>query len=660
MSNNKTIEVSGDAATVFRDHYNINSAAQAQAALDRKEALWEQPNPWRDSDNREVFDWAAQTVKDRFDSGKYKPKEKKPPAKKPSQGSTATAKTKHLAHETAWKATVSKPDYCYVGDDDDVVGFNSFAYLDKKLIASPNVKLGATSTPAFRVGDVSQEIQSDAGSHVTAGSSLGGGFVKFTQGAPHMVINGRLAVADGHECLVNCDATGFGGTPGRVVTEVKSTSAQGNGSNKGSELPPGKRTSAKLEELRELRAKLEEYGKKGSNDIDEYVRFDDLKDMMDDSVQGTSGTWTDQAAQVGRGLMKFGLGFGEGAVGMVKLGLEYGNIPLLGAKSVVDAEILAENIRLGNINSDTIADGAKQVGGKVVDVGTAIIVPPDAQKAYAKGNTTEAVTIGTANFIALGSAFAKGGAAAKAAPAADSASVGKAGTAKTADGGSGYHVKKGKNKSKALDPIVLADKKRITQLSNEAADLEKQAKAAREAGDDTAAKHLEAAAQAKIGEAREVLQDFVDSKDVQGLLDRLDVSSPKDGAHFWSGWTEGALDKAAEMSQKGGGISLESTPGGRIANGWEAINNASIKDEFWSKLSQKYASGAEGQITIVHSDPAWATQGGGVWQEVELPEIVQQGKVTGATLVDLNGGVREAWSFEDLMDINQKIQAGGL
>ena len=141
MSNNKTIEVSGDAATVFRDHYNINSAAQAQAALDRKEALWEQPNPWRDSDNREVFDWAAQTVKDRFDSGKYKPKEKKPPAKKPSQGSTATAKTKHLAHETAWKATVSKPDYCYVGDDDDVVGFNSFAYLDKKLIASPNVKL---------------------------------------------------------------------------------------------------------------------------------------------------------------------------------------------------------------------------------------------------------------------------------------------------------------------------------------------------------------------------------------------------------------------------------------------------------------------------------------------------------------------------------------
>ncbi|MBK9392733.1 MAG: hypothetical protein IPN40_02220 [Uliginosibacterium sp.] len=45
---------------------------------------------------------------------------------------------------------------------------------------------------------------------------------------------------------------------------------------------------------------------------------------------------------------------------------------------------------------------------------------------------------------------------------------------------------------------------------------------------------------------------------------------------------------------------------------------------------------------------------------MELPEIVQQGKVTGATVVDLNGGVREAWSFEDLMDINQKIQAGGL
>ncbi|MCY0916204.1 hypothetical protein [Massilia antarctica] len=111
------------------------------------------------------------------------------------------------------------------------------------------------------------------------------------------------------------------------------------------------------------------------------------------------------------------------------------------------------------------------------------------------------------------------------------------------------------------------------------------------------------------------------------------------------------------MADGVGGVSLESTGGGRIMNGWERVNTSSIpeiKDGLWAGLSKNYAAGAEGGIKIVQSDPAFLNGGGYIWKTVELPEIIRQGKVTSATILDLSGNVRATLTFKELETMNLK------
>jgi hypothetical protein len=151
----------------------------------------------------------------------------------------------------------------------------------------------------------------------------------------------------------------------------------------------------------------------------------------------------------------------------------------------------------------------------------------------------------------------------------------------------------------------------------------------------------------KIEEARAVLRPFVESGDLDGVLARLDVSAPKDGAYFWSG----VKNEAGDLAARNGGLTLETTPGGRVVDNWKVdvggkqvdlINqhfpyknaDGSTKpmlETFWGRLSHKYAESARGEVFVVQSPEKAAVGGGDVWKQVELPALkdgLKTGRIT--------------------------------
>jgi hypothetical protein len=61
-----------------------------------------------------------------------------------------------------------------------------------------------------------------------------------------------------------------------------------------------------------------------------------------------------------------------------------------------------------------------------------------------------------------------------------------------------------------------------------------------------------------------------------GPIKRLDVSSPKDGAVSWSGDPE----EAQRFAEGIGGVTLETTSGGRIIDGWDEVNKGYPWDRY--------------------------------------------------------------------------------
>lgn len=171
----------------------------------------------------------------------------------------------------------------------------------------------------------------------------------------------------------------------------------------------------------------------------------------------------------------------------------------------------------------------------------------------------------------------------------------------------------GKNtkKQEIADPLIAAERERITQLS-------KEAQAAEKRGD-------KALATAKIEEARNLLRPYL-PKDPNDnwdeVIKRLDVSSPKDGAVFWSG----NPSAAKSFAQEAGGVTLETTAGGRVIDSWDDVNrgyswNADYgpppwSKDLWSGVSRKYAEGASGSVsTIQTTDQLSSTKT--IWYETE-------------------------------------------
>lgn len=353
------------------------------------------------------------------------------------QGAKSTAggsgKTRHIAHADGWQAVCTAPDFCKVGKD--IVAFNSFATLDTKVTASPNVK--ARGTTVYRKGDVIKNVKGDAGKHIVSGTSLGSGHVKILDGHENVKVNGIPVARHDSGCLINCDATGGGGAQGKIVTEQKTAGAGGGRAATNPEAPPGERTSAKLEALKTARAKIAD-GMLDLNAIDEYVNFKDANQLFDNligDISGAPGTTTGYAAQATRGLLGFAkdvvMGVGELAYEGIKAIPKLARLTHTQSGKLltqVDAQILVENIKLGNISPAT-------VGHTVLDIGKAVVQPVTGP--WAKGQYVESVTRGAAEVGTLGLGWLKGSKAARTAKATAAAKTAEAAKAeavvKTAD-----------------------------------------------------------------------------------------------------------------------------------------------------------------------------------------------------------------------------------
>ena len=156
------------------------------------------------------------------------------------------------------------------------------------------------------------------------------------------------------------------------------------------------------------------------NSADELINFkasNQILDQLIGQISSQPGTALDYAAQATRGVLGFGkdivMGLGEIAYEGVKAVpkliqlTETQNGQLL---TQLDAQIVAENIRLGNITPGT-------VGQQTLDIGKAIVKP--VTDPWSKGQYLEAGTRGVAEAATFALSWLKGSKAAQAAKAAD-------------------------------------------------------------------------------------------------------------------------------------------------------------------------------------------------------------------------------------------------
>ncbi|AOD14079.1 HNH endonuclease [Xanthomonas fragariae] len=404
------IEIRGDAASAFRRHFNIDSAQQAADAASNVDALFAAGgHPWVDEpgrlSRRDVFDWAAEETKRRVDKGIYKDGELA--ASKPHKdGEDQTGSSQHVAHEGDWKAVCSEPDFCRVGNS--VVPFDSYADINKHVKASPDVK--AQGTPVYRVGDTHKGVKGDAGAHVVAGTSQGGGHVQFLTGQSNVKVNNQPVVRQDSLCKVNCNAAGVGGALGKVVTVEKSAR---------SEAEPSKEPNA------ELQALLDE-------DKDQRSWWQKTKDaasgVWDSTERIAEASWNDPA-NTGIGVLK----------GIGNLPSDLWNLGVVGSKYATVGGIPSTAMVADSLNQ--AARTAYQAG----DIAKANALAGQASHMMSSGYvgdifelTSDAQKGGSflSNFVPLG-AVAKGagalGKAARGARALDEAAVAARGLDAAAD-----------------------------------------------------------------------------------------------------------------------------------------------------------------------------------------------------------------------------------
>lgn len=181
-------------------------------------------------------------------------------------------------------------------------------------------------------------------------------------------------------------------------------------------------------------------------------------------------------------------------------------------------------------------------------------------------------------------------------------------------------------KQEVLDAAVAVDRARIARLSDEAREAE------------LSGNHALAAT--KIEEARAILKPYLPKENSGGNWDevvkRLDVSSPKDGAVFWSGTAyqaelTGHPDAARAFANKIGGVTLETTSGGRVIDRWDELNKYPWNGDkggqppwsadLWKSVSRKYAEGASGTVNVVQT-PAKLWDPITIWHTQEKPLLL--------------------------------------
>lgn len=201
-------------------------------------------------------------------------------------------------------------------------------------------------------------------------------------------------------------------------------------------------------------------------------------------------------------------------------------------------------------------------------------------------------------------------------------------------------------KQAVADATVDTDRARITQLSKEGKVAEARA---------ILKPHVDAAKSAKSPAEKKAAMDAV--------VERLDVTSDKEKM-FWSG----NKDLAAKIATEKGKTILEQTPGGRVADGWDDLNNnfswnpADMDPhgwDLWGDISANYSKGVSGEIEIIQDSGKYP--GGGVsWRNREWKTIVKEGKVTSMTIYSMDnaGNILDKMKMEPDSALARSIFGG--
>lgn len=192
------------------------------------------------------------------------------------------------------------------------------------------------------------------------------------------------------------------------------------------------------------------------------------------------------------------------------------------------------------------------------------------------------------------------------------------------------------------DPQVRKDRQQLAKTSTAISKAIQQARKAAKSGNAAEAKAVAEFIAKERTAARKVLAPYWPGGagnpegDWSLIVARLDVSSPKDAAVFWSGDKDNAIDLAIER----GGISLESTGGGAMIDEWNETGLPWSGDDgappphmmdLWQLASATYAIQAEGIITAIQTPEKQLTDGGEMWRRVERKILLKkelQGLVT--------------------------------
>lgn len=293
---------------------------------------------------------------------------------------------KHIANaEASWSAVCVTPDLCKVGKK--VIPFDSFRDLSHDMVASPDVN--ARGTPVYRISDWVEGTDSNAGKGIVSGTSGAPGHVQMLSDGTTVRANGLVCAR--HETVVLMNYGAGPNTVGKLMTDQGAPLGVVENGKLPCNDPP--KTSDRLERLEAAKEKL---AFMDPDQLDEWVRFGDTHEFLDDLISGIDveaggeygwfeggARWTgDKAAQGTRAVVGFSkdvvLGLGQLLYGAAKVANPAGLI-----HTTLDAQILAEQIKLGNICLESLKQAAaatgKELAKPVVD-------------AWERGDHVEAVT----------------------------------------------------------------------------------------------------------------------------------------------------------------------------------------------------------------------------------------------------------------------------
>ncbi|WP_343292993.1 hypothetical protein AAHN93_14785 [Vandammella animalimorsus] len=212
---------------------------------------------------------------------------------------------------------------------------------------------------------------------------------------------------------------------------TRSTPAQGSEQSAGAACNHAPRSSPRLEQLEALKR---ETAGLDPDQLDAFVRFDETHALLDEAIQGirvdTSGQygWLEGglrwAGDIGAQATRAVLGFGKDvALGLGQLVYEGGKLLVPGGSfhATLDAQILAEHIRLGNICLESLKQAMQGMGQAAVKPVT---------DAWERGDYAEAVM---RSGLEVGTLIAGVGAAAKAAGTAGKAAGAASAVVNSAD-----------------------------------------------------------------------------------------------------------------------------------------------------------------------------------------------------------------------------------